>query len=154
MTELRTQKLEVVVGVWVRAVVLNWGGFAPPAGDLWQRQSGLSLLGAATVIQWIEDAVQHLIISHTTENYPAPMSTVGFLGGAVVNGEGNGTPLQARESWGLRSSHCRAEETSPRRVSGSEGLLLASRRATWLQIYTMLHVRKDPRVPHTARRGA
>ena len=23
----------------------------------------------------------------------------------------------ARESWGLRSSHCRAEETSPRRVS-------------------------------------
>ena len=75
-------------------MVLNWGGFAPPAGDLWQRQSGLSLLGAATVIQWIEDAVQHLIISHTTENYPAPMSTVGFLGGAVVNGEGNGTPLQ------------------------------------------------------------
>ena len=75
-------------------MVLNWGGFAPPAGDLWQCQSGLSLLGAATVIQWIEDAVQHLIISHTTENYPAPMSTVGFLGGAVVNGEGNGTPLQ------------------------------------------------------------
>ena len=25
----------------------------------------------------------------------------------------------ARESWGLRSSHCRAEETSPRRVSGT-----------------------------------
>ena len=27
-------------------------------------------------------------------------------------------PRVARESWGLRSSHCRAEETSPRRVSG------------------------------------
>ena len=28
-------------------------------------------------------------------------------------------PSSARESWGLRSSHCRAEETSPRRVSGT-----------------------------------
>ena len=51
---------------------------------------------SATVIQWIEtvDAAQRLTISHTTENYPAPVSTVGFLGGAVVNGEGNGNPLQ------------------------------------------------------------
>ena len=29
------------------------------------------------------------------------------------------SPRVARESWGLRSSHCRAEETSPRRVSGT-----------------------------------
>ena len=67
-------------------MVLSWGGFALPAGDVRQCQPGLSLLGAATVIQWIEtgDAVQHLTISHTTENYPAPVSTVGFLGGAVV----------------------------------------------------------------------
>ena len=28
-------------------------------------------------------------------------------------------PWVERESWGLRSSHCRAEETSPRRVSGT-----------------------------------
>ena len=28
-------------------------------------------------------------------------------------------PSSERESWGLRSSHCRAEETSPRRVSGT-----------------------------------
>ena len=27
--------------------------------------------------------------------------------------------LVARESWGWRSSHCRAEETSPKRVSGT-----------------------------------
>ena len=30
------------------------------------------------------------------------------------------SPRVARESWGLRSSHCRAEETSPRRVSGTQ----------------------------------
>ena len=29
------------------------------------------------------------------------------------------SPRVARESWGLRSSHRRAEETSPRRVSGT-----------------------------------
>ena len=29
------------------------------------------------------------------------------------------SPRVARESWGLRWSHCRAEETSPRRVSGT-----------------------------------
>ena len=29
------------------------------------------------------------------------------------------SPRVAREIWGLRSSHCRAEETSPRRVSGT-----------------------------------
>ena len=29
------------------------------------------------------------------------------------------SPRVARESWGLRSSHCRAEETSLRRVSGT-----------------------------------
>ena len=28
-------------------------------------------------------------------------------------------PSSERESWGLRSSHCRAQETSPRRVSGT-----------------------------------
>ena len=28
-------------------------------------------------------------------------------------------PSIERESWGLRLSHCRAEETSPRRVSGT-----------------------------------
>ena len=33
--------------------------------------------------------------------------------------EGQSSPRVARESWGLRSSHCRAEETSPRRVSGT-----------------------------------
>ena len=33
--------------------------------------------------------------------------------------EANSSPRVARESWGLRSSHCRAEETSPRRVSGT-----------------------------------
>ena len=33
--------------------------------------------------------------------------------------EAQSSPLVARESWGLRSSHCRAEETSPRRVSGT-----------------------------------
>ena len=32
--------------------------------------------------------------------------------------EAQSSPRVARESWGLRSSHCRAEETSPRRVSG------------------------------------
>ena len=31
------------------------------------------------------------------------------------------SPRVARESWGLRSSHRRAEETSPRRVSGRCG---------------------------------
>ena len=34
--------------------------------------------------------------------------------------EAQSSPRVARESWGLRSSHCRAEETSPRRVSGTE----------------------------------
>ena len=33
--------------------------------------------------------------------------------------EAQSSPRVARESWGLRSSHCRAEETSPRRVSGT-----------------------------------
>ena len=33
--------------------------------------------------------------------------------------EGQTSPRVAMESWGLRSSHCRAEETSPRRVSGT-----------------------------------
>ena len=33
--------------------------------------------------------------------------------------EAQSAPRVARESWGLRSSHCRAEETSPRRVSGT-----------------------------------
>ena len=31
--------------------------------------------------------------------------------------EAQSSPRVARESWGLRSSHCRAEETSPKRVS-------------------------------------
>ena len=31
--------------------------------------------------------------------------------------EAQSSPQVARKSWGLRSSHCRAEETSPRRVS-------------------------------------
>ena len=31
--------------------------------------------------------------------------------------EAQSSPRVAREIWGLRSSHCRAEETSPRRVS-------------------------------------
>ena len=34
------------------------------------------------------------------------------------DGEGQG-PRVARESWGVRSSHCRAEETSPSRVFGT-----------------------------------
>ena len=33
--------------------------------------------------------------------------------------EAQSSPRVARESWGLRSSHCRAEETSPRLVSGT-----------------------------------
>ena len=33
--------------------------------------------------------------------------------------EAQSSPRVARESWALRSSHCRAEETSPRRVSGT-----------------------------------
>ena len=33
--------------------------------------------------------------------------------------EAQSSPRVARESWGLRSSHCRAEETSLRRVSGT-----------------------------------
>ena len=33
--------------------------------------------------------------------------------------EAQSSPRVARESWGLRSSHSRAEETSPRRVSGT-----------------------------------
>ena len=33
--------------------------------------------------------------------------------------EAQSSPRVARESWGLRSGHCRAEETSPRRVSGT-----------------------------------
>ena len=32
--------------------------------------------------------------------------------------ESQSSPRVARESWGLCSGHCRAEETSPRRVSG------------------------------------
>ena len=32
--------------------------------------------------------------------------------------EAQSSPRVARESWGWRSSHCRAEETSPKRVSG------------------------------------
>ena len=34
--------------------------------------------------------------------------------------EAQSSPRAARESWGLRSSHCRAQETSPRRVSGTK----------------------------------
>ena len=33
--------------------------------------------------------------------------------------EAQSSPRVARESWGLCSSHCRAEETSPTRVSGT-----------------------------------
>ena len=33
--------------------------------------------------------------------------------------EAQSSPRVARESWGLRSGHCRAEETSPRPVSGT-----------------------------------
>ena len=33
--------------------------------------------------------------------------------------EAQSSPRVARESWGLRLGHCRAEETSPRRVSGT-----------------------------------
>ena len=33
--------------------------------------------------------------------------------------EAQSSPRVARESWGLRSSLCRAEENSPRRVSGT-----------------------------------
>ena len=33
--------------------------------------------------------------------------------------EAQSSPRVARESWGWRSSHCRAEETSPKRVSGT-----------------------------------
>ena len=33
--------------------------------------------------------------------------------------EAQSSPRVVRESWGLSSSHCRAEETSPRRVSGT-----------------------------------
>ena len=33
--------------------------------------------------------------------------------------EAQSSPRVARESWGLRSSHCRAQESSPRRVSGT-----------------------------------
>ena len=46
-------------------------------------------------------------------------ATPGFLPGAAEGPSGcHLGPVQASESWGLRSSHCRAEETSPRRVSG------------------------------------
>ena len=33
--------------------------------------------------------------------------------------EAQSSPRVARESWGLHSSHCRGQETSPRRVSGT-----------------------------------
>ena len=33
--------------------------------------------------------------------------------------EAQSSPLVARQSWWMRSGHCRAEETSPRRVSGT-----------------------------------
>ena len=45
------------------------------------------------------------------------MGISGFLLGWPC--EAQTSPRVARESWGLRSSHCRAEETSPRRVSGT-----------------------------------
>ena len=35
--------------------------------------------------------------------------------------EAQSSPRVARESWGWRSSHCRAEETSPRRVGARRG---------------------------------
>ena len=45
---------------------------------------------------------------------PGEQSTAfAIIQASLVQGSG------ARESWGLRSSHCRAEETSPRRVSGT-----------------------------------
>ena len=40
--------------------------------------------------------------------------------------EAQSSPRVARESWGLRSSHRRAEETSPRRVSAQSSLRLTS----------------------------
>ena len=36
--------------------------------------------------------------------------------------EAQSSPRVARESWGLRSSHCRADETSPRPNAASRGL--------------------------------
>ena len=37
----------------------------------------------------------------------------------MLGWEAQTSPRVARESWGWRSSHCRAEETSPKRVSGT-----------------------------------
>ena len=53
--------------------------------------------------------------------------------------EAQSSPRVAWESWGLRSSHRRAEETSPRRVSGTSnsspgkaGMRVARGSASWL----------------------
>ena len=53
----------------------------PSAGSVWVVTSG-SCYCYPVDRDW--DAAQHLTISHTTENYPAPVLTVGFLGGEVV----------------------------------------------------------------------
>ena len=61
--------------------------------------------------------------------------------------EAQSSPRVARESWGLRSSHCRAEETSPRRVS-------AKRRGS-LRCLPPLEVRPSSIAPDPAEsRGA
>ena len=45
--------------------------------------------------------------------------------------EAQSSPRVARESWGLRSSHCRAEATSPRRVSALSLFTFMHRRRKW-----------------------
>ena len=47
----------------------------------------------------------------------AELPNITAPGGAA--GSAQSSPRVARESWGVRSSHRRAEETSPRRVSGT-----------------------------------
>ena len=59
----------------------------------------------------------HVVILELRRDSRVTTGISGFLLGWPW--EAQSSPRVVRESWGLRSGHCRAEETSPRRVSGT-----------------------------------
>ena len=68
------------------------------------------------------DPIQKELLAQVADLHKMPEGAYSLRINGNLEGwpwEAQSSPRVARESWGWRSSHCRAEETSPKRVSGT-----------------------------------